>query len=237
MEQEVSWDGLNGGAHIRRTRSNSDAVRILERESRRYRALRDAVAEMIFTLNADGRFTAFTPGSGMDPFAPPEQFIGRPVTDVLPPDVAQSSMDAIRTALQTQHLQVITYELWEDGEARPYEARIAPAGDDEVVAVVRQKAASQSPVNEGECESEDEVLRARAERALLGPNPYSLTLREFMVLALMTEGLADKEIAARLRCSVFTVHQHVKNILAKMAARSRTESAVRALRQQLIPPM
>src|SRR4051812_7194208 len=64
---------------------------------------------------------------------------------------------------------------------------------------------------------------------------YGLTVAEFRVLDRMTEGLADKEIAAQLGSPRFTVNKHVTNILAKMAARSRTEAAVRAIREGLLP--
>ena len=66
----------------------------------------------------------------------------------------------------------------------------------------------------------------------LGPD--RLTDRERDVLTLVTAGLRNKEIAARLGISENTVKYHLKNILEKLHAGSRTEVATLAVRQGLI---
>lgn len=53
-----------------------------------------------------------------------------------------------------------------------------------------------------------------------------LTHREFAVLQLVTEGLPNKMIADRLEISERTVEAHVRNILKKMNATSRTQAAI-----------
>jgi len=60
-----------------------------------------------------------------------------------------------------------------------------------------------------------------------------LTDRERQVLELVTIGLRNKEIAARLAISESTVKFHLRNILEKLHAASRTELATRAMREQL----
>jgi DNA-binding NarL/FixJ family response regulator len=57
----------------------------------------------------------------------------------------------------------------------------------------------------------------------------ALTERETEVLLEIARGARDKEIAARLDLSLHTVHSHVKHVLAKLGARSRTEAAARFL--------
>jgi DNA-binding CsgD family transcriptional regulator/tetratricopeptide (TPR) repeat protein len=52
-----------------------------------------------------------------------------------------------------------------------------------------------------------------------------VTRREAQVLALVHEGLANKEIAERLYLSPRTVEKHVESLLRKTAARSRTQLA------------
>lgn len=63
-----------------------------------------------------------------------------------------------------------------------------------------------------------------------------LTDRELEVLRLVTAGLRNKEIAARLGVSENTAKFHLRNILEKLHAGSRTELATRALRQGLVSP-
>ena len=73
-------------------------------------------------------------------------------------------------------------------------------------------------------------------RAGTTPEPDRLTERELEVLGLVTAGLRNKEIAARLAVSENTAKFHLRNILEKLHAESRTELATRALREGLLPP-
>ena len=52
-----------------------------------------------------------------------------------------------------------------------------------------------------------------------------LTERERQVIALLGEGLSNKEIAARMHIAVHTVKSHVHNVLEKLALHSRLEVA------------
>ena len=62
----------------------------------------------------------------------------------------------------------------------------------------------------------------------------ALTPREREVLDLLAEGLANKQIAARLGISEHTAKFHVNAILGKLGAESRAEAIVRAARLGLI---
>ncbi len=66
------------------------------------------------------------------------------------------------------------------------------------------------------------------------PVAEPLSEREAEVLSLVAEGLANKEIAARLRISEHTVRFHVRALLGKLGTQNRTEAVVRALRLGLI---
>jgi len=52
-----------------------------------------------------------------------------------------------------------------------------------------------------------------------------LTRREREVLALLTRGLTNQEIASQLSISVHTVERHITNLYTKLGVRSRTEAA------------
>ncbi len=53
-----------------------------------------------------------------------------------------------------------------------------------------------------------------------------MTKREREIVALISEGLANKEIAHRLNLSIYTVKSHVHNILEKMALNTRVQIAI-----------
>jgi len=61
-----------------------------------------------------------------------------------------------------------------------------------------------------------------------------LTLREEEVLKLMSEGLRNKEIAARLGVTERTATFHVGNVLAKLGADGRVEAIHLARKRGLI---
>jgi NarL family two-component system response regulator LiaR len=62
----------------------------------------------------------------------------------------------------------------------------------------------------------------------------TLTAREREVLALMTEGLNNKEIAERMVVSASTAKSHVSSILSKLNVSSRTEAVALALQKHLV---
>jgi DNA-binding NarL/FixJ family response regulator len=64
--------------------------------------------------------------------------------------------------------------------------------------------------------------------------PAELTAREREVLALLAEGLTNRQIAERLVLSEHTVHRHVTNILRKLDVPSRTAAAARAVHAGLV---
>jgi len=85
-------------------------------------------------------------------------------------------------------------------------------------------------------------LRARGVRGLRrGPrrstreHPANLTPREVEVLALIEQGLRNRQIADRLFVSAKTVDHHVGAILRKLGVRTRGEAAAAARRLGLAP--
>lgn len=73
----------------------------------------------------------------------------------------------------------------------------------------------------------DELARGRRGRAI--PGSASLSLREREVLALVLDGLSNKEIASRLHISERTVKFHVSNLLTKFHSKSRSELFLQCL--------
>ena len=78
-------------------------------------------------------------------------------------------------------------------------------------------------------------LSPEASGALAGrPEPApELTPREREILRLLIDGDTNAEIAARLGLSLYTVKNHVRNLLGKLGVSSRTEAVSLALQRGL----
>lgn len=80
-----------------------------------------------------------------------------------------------------------------------------------------------------------EAAQALISATVRPPAPgHDLTEREREVLALMVEGLNNREIAERLVISNSTVKNHVSNILDKLRTSSRTQAVAMAVEHHII---
>jgi len=202
--------------------------------ARRNENLLQSIPDMMFTLDRQGVYVDFVPADNVEPLVPTEEFIGKTVFEVLPLSLAQDIKQKVELALTTGNQHQLDYELQLDDGPHNYEARILKSKEDEALAIVRDVTALRRQERETERRRVRDELEGKVEREMLGKNPYGLTFREFTVLHLAANGEADKEIAEGLGISTFTVSKHVANILGKMAASSRTEACVRALREGLL---
>ncbi len=81
------------------------------------------------------------------------------------------------------------------------------------------------------------LLQNLEEKAPVEAAPESrLTDRELEVLRLVAGGLPNKTIAQRLSVSENTIKYHMKNILQKLDAQSRTQAAMQAISKGLLDP-
>jgi LuxR family maltose regulon positive regulatory protein len=62
-----------------------------------------------------------------------------------------------------------------------------------------------------------------------------LSAREIEVLTLLSQGLSNKEVAARMYLSLRTVKWHTSNIYAKLNVSSRTQAIVKARQLEILP--
>ncbi len=77
------------------------------------------------------------------------------------------------------------------------------------------------------------LLRRRSQNGSK-PDIMQLSARESEVLKLIAEGLANKQISARLHLSEKTVKNHVSRIFSKLNITARTQAAVHAIRAGIV---
>lgn len=69
-----------------------------------------------------------------------------------------------------------------------------------------------------------------------GSSPVALTKTEIRVLVLLGSGMSNKEIAAKMECSVKTIKNHLNAIFQKLEVSNRTEAVVKGIEMGLISP-
>ncbi|MFD5029213.1 LuxR C-terminal-related transcriptional regulator [Streptomyces sp. NPDC058405] len=78
------------------------------------------------------------------------------------------------------------------------------------------------------------MVRVRGTTSSSTSRKVSLTPREQQVLALLAQGLSNKQIARRLTISEHGVKRHVTNLLAKLNSPNRTLAVALALQEGLV---
>ena len=122
-------------AHRLRERRRVEAR--IRRAEARSRAIVEALPDMVFVLTRDGRFADFTGPVDQPTHVPVEAFIGKHITEVLPPVVSSACLRALDSVLESGQAQTAEYELESANGARFWEARLVPTDDDEVLGLVR----------------------------------------------------------------------------------------------------
>ncbi len=103
----------------------------------RLKALLWALPDMIFRIKRDGTFLEYVPGQDIEPVVPPEEFLGRKISDIMPPAISDPAMAAVERAFSTGEVQTFEYPLVLDSASRYFEARTAVSGPDEALVIVR----------------------------------------------------------------------------------------------------
>ncbi len=109
----------------------------LHRSLDRNRAMLTAQPDLLFVIDSN---LVFLEAFANDPtrlLLPPEQVIGRPVSELLPPYLADLTAEKVRLTLQTGQMQIYDYPLALGGEELFFEARMTPLNPESVLVLIR----------------------------------------------------------------------------------------------------
>ncbi|MEY4983921.1 MAG: hypothetical protein RIR62_2187 [Pseudomonadota bacterium] len=93
----------------------------LEEERNRLQSTLRAVPDMLFEVDADGRFVGFHPGFGTGSYAAPEAFLGKRQDQILPPHVVAVGQEAMHEVRLHGRSATKRYRLDGDGRERWYD--------------------------------------------------------------------------------------------------------------------
>jgi PAS domain S-box-containing protein len=133
-------------------------------------AILRAIPDLMFVLTRNGTYVDYHARDRRLLFAPPEQFIGRTVRDILPRVPAEILMGALERAAETDDPVVIEYELALD-PPRYFEARLVRFEDGRILSIVRDLTESKHAIElnrtlAGRLITSQEAERARIARDL-----------------------------------------------------------------------
>ncbi len=100
-------------------------------------ALFETFPDLLFQITREGTITEYSAHDTNDLYVPPEHFLGRRVSEVLPIDVATPIEAAVRKAVDEGGQQIVEYQLDVPNGRRDFEARIVRSSDNAAFAVVR----------------------------------------------------------------------------------------------------
>ncbi|MBC8098759.1 MAG: PAS domain-containing protein [Armatimonadetes bacterium] len=110
----------------------------LQASEARYRALVDAVPDLLFVFDREGMYVDYHAADGGMLLISSENIIGRSLRDVMPTDVVDRAWQAFVLARDTGNPQVMEYPLTLPTLGlRNYEARLFPGADGQILAIVR----------------------------------------------------------------------------------------------------
>ena len=134
-QKPVNWTVL--GHRVRYMLRAKWAADDLRQSEAKNNALLNAIPDMMFQLDSEGMFVDFRQGGSTTPALPPEEFLGRRLSDVLPSDVATLCEHFTHRALTTSKIQVFEYQLDTHGDPRDFEARVVASGPNRALGIVR----------------------------------------------------------------------------------------------------
>jgi PAS domain S-box-containing protein len=184
---------LEGVANAARIALERDKLLVEVRaRAQRYRALLQAMPDLMFRISRDGRYISYNAPNERDLVN--GEVVGKLLWDRLPTDLADRVLASGRAALGGDP-DVIEYYLdFEDGTRRHYEGRFAASGDDEFLMIVREITERKQQQEELEASRQRIVAAGDAARRKLERNLHDGAQQRLVSLSLSLR-LAQNQVA------------------------------------------
>jgi PAS domain S-box-containing protein len=195
LQEPELLDAIAGAARIALERDKL-LVEVRAR-AERYRALLQAMPDLMFRISRDGRYISYSAPNERDLLV--KDVVGKTLWDRLPAELADRVLEAGRTVLDHGEPGVIEYQLDFEGAARHYEGRFAASGKDEFLMIVREITDRKRQQEEVEASRARIVAAADDARQKLERNLHDGAQQRLVSLSLslrLVEGQLRKDPAA-----------------------------------------
>ncbi|MBP0018514.1 MAG: PAS domain S-box protein [Cyanobacteria bacterium SBLK] len=200
-----------------------EAEAALKQKNAELQAIFEAIPDLFFRMSAEGVFLDYKASPFADLYAPPEAFLGKQISEVMPEGIGEQIQQTIDEALSGQALVTLEYVLPIGDIEEYFECRTVSFSADQVVCIIR-KISDRKRV-------ELELRRSEAkQRALIDAIP-DLLIRmraDGTYLEMMCGGRVEEVFHPDLRGGVANIY----DILPRDKAEERMEYIARALAEE-----
>jgi PAS domain S-box-containing protein len=102
----------------------------------RTKAILEANPDLMFVLNEKGTILDYKAESEEELYKSPEEFLGKDIYEIVPPELAELTLEKILKVKETGTLHTYEYSLDING-LQYFESRVVPFGDDKFIAIIR----------------------------------------------------------------------------------------------------
>ncbi|MFH1729873.1 MAG: PAS domain S-box protein [Pseudomonadota bacterium] len=134
MKVHGKWNSL---ATIRDISTRKRAEEHLKKKEETYKLYLEAIPELIFEMDKEGRFLSFKPSKEINLFLAPDEFIGKKITETLPKEIAAETMVRLEQVFETGKYDWFEYNLPINNETRYFEARIVRASNEVALVIIQ----------------------------------------------------------------------------------------------------
>jgi PAS domain S-box-containing protein len=142
------------------------AEQALAETNERNRAMLTAIPDMMFLMSSEGKFLDYYARDSKVLLLSPEEFLGRSVSEVMPPALADNIMEGLAQLNGSDQPHVFEYTLPINGEEHYYEARLVAVGTDKALSIIRDVTDARLAVQAARVSEEKLIQGHRQIRAL-----------------------------------------------------------------------
>src|SRR5262249_18097692 len=111
-----------------------NALRASEEKSR---AILTAFPDLMFLMDENGTYLDWYAADVGDLYVPPEQFLGKKMREIMPPELAETLDEHFHRVLESGEPSTVEYSLRINDRMRFFETRIVRCGESKLLSVVR----------------------------------------------------------------------------------------------------